>query len=861
MRKRIRSLLIFIAMVIAILPLASTTANAEIADPFVTIRTAYTYSQSSDPNSITVSQMTPNSAWSGYSTSPSTKDFIATFLIFEVKLDIPAYSKVSWECHPTAAVGSLSTACSSYFGVELFHFDNYGEWEDLTLNTAENRTKSSSHSLGRDIDRTMQSLTEDCEASVVPSYYWKEYDNSNGPAKTVTFYYGVLAFYRSTSLLNHQLSVGWNFTDLTPYFDAKYIHYDANGGSGSADTVTGTMKEAVSLHSGEGFTKENSVFVGWNDGSTTYAPGGVYSKEKGAKLYAQYLTYDLSGCSGTVTPGVRDENGVTIASGDNIYKVGHTFQNWNTKRNGTGTAYAPGDIYSGSNGVTLYPIFELNKYDVTILSDNCTTTLNQAPATYGTKVEITAVPSVGYQLEGFEVYKTDDPAVKVPLTGNTFTQPEYPVTVKPILSKIPYAIEKYPTAYGSFAISHETAVIDDIVTITAIPEEGFELDTITVTRSDTGESLAVSGSSFTMVPAPIKVAVTFKNSIYAITKAPTANGSFTLDQESTILGDTVVVNAVPNEGYQVKSITAYKTGDESVTVEVTGGSFVMPAFPVTVAVEFEPASLEVFKSSAIENGDITISHTQAKLGDTVTVSSVAAKGYILDAITVYKTGDKTVTVEVTDGSFVMPGYPVTVHATFKKIDYTVSVVDASNEKGSFTVDKTTAQMGDTVTVDITCAEGWAIRGIVLTDSTGNTTFVDKVFTMPASNVTVSVSYMVIPTYVITIPATVELGGEPMTVSITNAVMEEGVSLKITLETDFTARTAEGAEKAFAINGGSVQNGDVILTVEGGGTPEAPKSGSAQLSLDWDDTYQYSGNYRATLAFTIRVEDEGYNQNE
>jgi hypothetical protein len=54
---------------------------------------------------------------------------------------------------------------------------------------------------------------------------------------------------------------------------------------------------------------------------------------------------------------------------------------------------------------------------------------------------------------------------------------------------------------------------------------------------------------------------------------------------------------------------------------------------------------------------------------------------------------------------------------------------------------------------------------------------------------------------------------------------------------------------------------VVLTVEGGGTPLNPKQGSAQLALEWDETYQYSGSYRATLSFTIRVEDEGYNQTE
>jgi hypothetical protein len=336
------------------------------------------------------------------------------------------------------------------------------------------------------------------------------------------------------------------------------------------------------------------------------------------------------------------------------------------------------------------------------------------------------------------------------------------------------------------------------------------------------ENLTVTDNAFTMVTSPIRVAVTFKNSIYGITKAPTVNGSFSIEQSSTIFGDTVIVNAVADDGYRVKSIKVYKTGQESTTVTVTGNSFTMPAFPVTVEVEFELTPYEIFKSAYISSGNLTISHTEARLGETVTVSTTAAKGYTLDAITVYKTDDESVTVEVTGGSFIMPGFAVTVHATFKKIDYTISVTDASNEKGSFTVDKTVAQIGDTVTVRVTCAEGWAVRGIILTDSSDNSTFVDSVFTMPADNVTVSVAYMVIPTYLITIPSTVELGGAPMTLTITDAVMEEGVNLKVTLETDFPARTAEGAEKTFTINGGSVQNGDVVLMVEGGGTPLNPK---------------------------------------
>ena len=811
MKKRIFSFLLVLALICSIQPIVAV--GAEIYNPgtsskdyviplsgdFVGLNpTIYTYTADENSEMVPFSSYDSQGKYSSASPSYTTdnaKQFRSTAYVFRLGDDfhVPAYSTMTFTGEASLEAGKIGMNAAQTLFVNCMK-----EWEtDQTIKTlylGQHSNRTGDYNQNKTDDNTTSLLMAQSDLPRV------SYDNSGC----------------STSTGPDMYIITWATGNMPGSLNGKYSLY-----------TCGNSKDEYN----------------W----------AVIS----IKTVTNYIYYDFNGGSGSAqTTTKQGDESITIAEAPT--RTGYTFAGWNTAADGSGTTYQPGDTYGENAGMYLYAKWIPNKYDVSIISDNCTTSVNQNPATYGTKVKITAEPDIGYQVDSIEVYKTADPTVTVSFAEtNAFIQPEYPVTVKVNCSKIPYAIDKYPTANGSFTVSDDMAGINDVVTITPIPDEGFELDTITVSRTDTDELLTVTDNKFTMVPAPVKVAVTFKNSIYNITKLPTANGSFTIDQESTIFGDTVVVNAVPDAGYRVKSITAYKTGDETVTIEVTGSSFVMPAFPVTVAVEFELTSLEVFKSTGIENGDITISHTEAQLGETVTVSTTAAKGYTLDAITVYKTGDKTVTVEVTDGSFVMPGYSVTVHATFKKIDYTVSVVDASNEKGSFTVDKTIAQIGDRVTVNITCADGWAVRSITLTQSNGESMLVDKTFTMPASDVTVSVSYMVIPTYVITIPATVELGGEPMTVAITNAVMEEGVKLKVTLETDFTARTAEGAEKTFTINDGDVQNGDVVLMVAGGGTPMNPKSGSAQLSLGWAENYQYSGNYRATLAFTIRVEDEGY----
>ena len=64
------------------------------------------------------------------------------------------------------------------------------------------------------------------------------------------------------------------------------------------------------------------------------------------------------------------------------------------------------------------------------------------------------------------------------------------------------------------------------------------------------------------------------------------------------------------------------------------------------------------------NGDFTITPASAEEGETVTLTATPNFKYVLDSWSVYKTGDPTTTVTVTDNKFTMPAYAVTVDATF-----------------------------------------------------------------------------------------------------------------------------------------------------------------------------------------------------
>ena len=64
------------------------------------------------------------------------------------------------------------------------------------------------------------------------------------------------------------------------------------------------------------------------------------------------------------------------------------------------------------------------------------------------------------------------------------------------------------------------------------------------------------------------------------------------------------------------------------------------------------------------NTAITSGVTSVQEGQTVNLSKTVGTGYSFTSWSVYKTGDQSTTVTVSNNSFTMPAYPVTISATF-----------------------------------------------------------------------------------------------------------------------------------------------------------------------------------------------------
>ena len=160
--------------------------------------------------------------------------------------------------------------------------------------------------------------------------------------------------------------------------DTYSVTYDANGGQGQIiDDEDYAENATVTVKAADGLSKDNATFVNWNtvaDGTgTSYNANDTFQITENTTLYAIWkdnskpdpqkknftVTYDANGGEGSVVDDTKyNENAtVIIKTADGISKTDNIFKQWNTKADGTGTAYNANDTFVITSNVTLYAIW------------------------------------------------------------------------------------------------------------------------------------------------------------------------------------------------------------------------------------------------------------------------------------------------------------------------------------------------------------------------------------------------------------------------------------------------------------------------------------------------------------------------
>lgn len=132
--------------------------------------------------------------------------------------------------------------------------------------------------------------------------------------------------------------------------------------------------------------------------------------------------------------------------------------------------------------------------------------------------------------------------------------------------------------------SGDQVPVDAELTLSVVPDEGYQGGTILA------NDVSVTGPTYT-VTADVAFTVGDIAVIpYVVTVAALTSGSISATPNTDVtIGTTVNLTITPDAGYRLKSgsLKVYKTDDVNTPVTVSGNSFNMPAYNVTVTAEFE----------------------------------------------------------------------------------------------------------------------------------------------------------------------------------------------------------------------------------------------------------------------------------
>ena len=290
---------------------------------------------------------------------------------------------------------------------------------------------------------------------------------------------------------------GQNWKDIGDATDATYTE------EATTTIMNGYQYRCVVSNSAGSVTSEAATLTVNEPAPTTYTiTADVDPVEAGT------VTVNGSGTSATVTAG--DE--VTLAATANS---GYRFVGWmeGDQTVSTDTTYA----FQASSNRSLTAKFE-KVYTVTVnASGGGTATADKNTAAEGESVTLTATPNSGYHFTGW----TSSDGVtfaNASSESTTFTMPAGDVTVTAGFTRISsgsttYAVTAPDAENGTVRVSPSRASRGTTVTITVTPDEGYELESLTVLDSRDNEStLTDKGDgkyTFTMPAGRVTVEASF----------------------------------------------------------------------------------------------------------------------------------------------------------------------------------------------------------------------------------------------------------------------------------------------------------------------------------------------------------------
>lgn len=323
------------------------------------------------------------------------------------------------------------------------------------------------------------------DATVRDGYTWDGWYNSAGT--------------KVSSSKRYSFTIGTSDVSLT----AKAI--------GNKNTATASKGTGISATSGTGtYSYESNVtfgatvspgytWSGWYDGSALKSSNQTYtfSMPNSAVTYtakATANTYKVHFDANTGTGTMSDQNFTYDAkqklTANTFTKTGHTFTGWNTKADGTGTAYNNQQEVSNlatSGTVTLYAQWDISTHTATAnAGTGVPATMGTGEYEYNESVTFIATVIPGYHFDGWY----DSNNNKVSSSGTfTFTMPDDDVTYTAKATANAYTVHfDANTGTGTMSDQDFTYGVKQKLTANAFEKMGYSFTGWNTNAEGTGTS-------------------------------------------------------------------------------------------------------------------------------------------------------------------------------------------------------------------------------------------------------------------------------------------------------------------------------------------------------------------------------------
>ena len=266
---------------------------------------------------------------------------------------------------------------------------------------------------------------------------------------------------------------------------------------------------------------------------------------------------------------------------------------------------------------------------------------------------------------------------------------------------------------------------------TAPADQEFKAWEIGGTEYKVGDSYTVNGD--------IEIKALWKNSVitpstYTVTVSNDGNGTGAATPSTAAAGTTIILTAMPKEGYHFKEWQVISGG-----VTIKNNKFTMPDNNVEVKAIFEedtpPAPTEhTVTVTSGGNGTASASPAKAVAGAEITLSATPDKGYHLKEWQVVSPAG----LVITNNKFTMPDTNVAIKAIFEEdappapTEFTITVKTDGN--GTASASHAKAVVGTEITLTAKPNKGWHFKEWEVIS--GGVTIKNNKFIMPSANVEV-----------------------------------------------------------------------------------------------------------------------------